>query len=187
MTAAPTAARLVAVVGAESTGKTALAQALVGPLQQLTGQRVRWVPEALRHWCEREGRTPTLAEQPYIAQLQVDAIEDATRDAAIVVCDTTPLMTAVYSRYIFGDDHLVADALQWQRRCLLTLLTDTDLPWQADGLQRDGPQVREPVDRMLLELLTTHALPWVRVGGHGEQRLSNALAALQPLLVGRTR
>ena len=187
MKASPTPARLVAVVGAESTGKTALAQALVEPLQQLTGQRVRWVPEALRLWCEQQGRTPTIDEQPAIAQLQREAIEDAARTADLVVCDTTPLMIAVYSQFIFGSDHLVDEALQWHRRCLVTLLTATDIAWQPDGHLRDGPHVREPVDRMLRELLDAHALPWARVGGHGEQRLSNALAALRPLLIGRTR
>jgi hypothetical protein len=59
----------------------------------------------------------------------------------------------------------------------LTLLTALDLPWVADGLQRDGPQVREPVDDTLRELLLAHALPFAVVGGQAEQRVAQALAA----------
>jgi len=44
----------IAIVGAESTGKTALAQALAAELATLTGLRCTWVGEWLRSWCERE-------------------------------------------------------------------------------------------------------------------------------------
>ena len=100
-----------------------------------------------------------------------------------MVCDTTPLMTAVYHRQVFGDHSLDAMAVAWQRvHCDLTLLTALDLPWQADGLQRDGPQVRGPVDATLRELLLGHALPFALVSGQGEQRLASALDAVTPVL-----
>jgi nicotinamide riboside kinase len=73
-------------------------------------------------------------------------------------------------------------AVQEQRRCDLTLLTALDLPWVADGLQRDGPQVRQPVDERLRRLLAAHRLPWSLVAGQGEQRFDSALQAVAPLL-----
>jgi len=99
--------------------------------------------------------------------------------------DTTPLMIAVYSRLIFADDSLLAGAAAWQRRCALTLLTALDLPWVADGLQRDGPHVRAPVDAVLREVLLGPALPWSLVSGAGERRVDNALDAIAPLLRAR--
>jgi nicotinamide riboside kinase len=173
---------VIAIVGAESTGKTALAAALAARLHAETGLACTWVPEHLRAWCEREGRTPMRHEQAAIAAAQRDAIEHAAAAHAVVLADTTPLMTAVYSRIVFDDPSLVAAAAAWQRRCALTLLTALDLPWQADGLQRDGPHVREPVDTLVREALIGHALPWSLVAGAGEARIENALDALAPLL-----
>jgi len=59
----------IALLGAESTGKTRLAMELAKQLQSL-GQSVAVIPEVLREWCEREGRTPSPAEQYPIAQEQ---------------------------------------------------------------------------------------------------------------------
>lgn len=178
-------ALVIAIVGAESTGKTALAAALAGRIAQETGLAATWVPEHLRAWCEREGRTPRQDEQAGIAAAQAAAIDAAARTHAVVVADTTPLMTAVYSRIVFGDDSLVATACAWQRRCATTLLTALDLPWVADGLQRDGPHVREPVDTLVREALIAHALPWSLVAGTGTGRVENALDAVAPLLRAR--
>jgi nicotinamide riboside kinase len=173
---------IVGIVGAESTGKTALAQGLAERVASETGLRCTWVPEPLRQWCEAAGRTPRRHEQAGIAETQAQLIEAAARSHEVVIADTTPLMIAVYSRYVFDDPGLCNVAAEWQRRCALTLLTALDLPWVADGLQRDGPQVRVPVDDLLRELLMEHRLPWALVGGSGPARVANALDALAPLL-----
>jgi nicotinamide riboside kinase len=175
-------ALVIAIVGAESTGKTALAQALAVRVASETGLRCTWVPEHLRAWCDATGRTPRSDEQAAIAATQRDAIEAAAAEHAVVLADTTPLMTAVYSRLLFADDTLTLDAAAWHQRCALTLLTALDLPWVADGLQRDGPQVRAPVDAEVRQLLTLHRLRWALVSGAGDERVDNALDALAPLL-----
>lgn len=184
-TDAPPGGRLIAIVGAESTGKSTLAEALKQRLADDTGWRCAWVPEVLREWCAREGRTPRAGEQAGIAAEQARRIEAAAATHDVVVCDTTPLMTAVYHRHVFGLDDLDAPALAWQRRCDATLLTALDLPWQADGLQRDGPHVREPVDTLLRSLLIGAGLPFTVVGGQGPARLEAALDAVAPLLRGQ--
>lgn len=176
---------VIAIVGAESTGKTAVAEALAERLARDTDLTCTWVPELLRGWCEREGRTPRPDEQATIAAAQQRAIEQAAARHAVVVCDTTPLMTAIYSRLLFEDDGLVEKAIAFQRRCSLTLLTALDLPWVADGLQRDGPHVREPVDTLLRDLLARHGIGWALVAGSGTARVEQALDAVAPLLRAR--
>lgn len=174
----------IAIVGAESTGKTTLAQALAARLAADTGRRVAWVPEVLRTWCEHAGRTPLAHEQASILRAQHDSIAAAATAHDIVVCDTTGLMTAVYSRLLFDDRSLDERAAQLHcRRVSSTLLTAIDLPWVSDGLQRDGPQVREPVDTALRELMQTHGIGYAVVGGQGETRVRQALAAVAPLLL----
>ena len=173
----------IAIVGAESTGKTALAQALAGRLGELTGRRCTWVGEWLRDWCVREGRTPRPDEQAAIAAQQHRLIDAAAADHEVVICDTTALMTAVYSDMLFDDRSLVAYAVAQQRRCDLTLLTALDIAWVADGLQRDGPQVRGPVDDRVRALLIGHQIPWSLVSGQGDARLEVAVDAVAPLLL----
>lgn len=182
---APEALR-IALVGAESTGKTTLAQALPARIEALSGLRCALVSERLRAWCDTMGRTPLRHEQAAIAEAQHKAIEQAAARHDVVVCDTTALMTAVYSELIFDDTSLTAAAIAWQRRCQLTLLTAIDLPWVADGHQRDGPQVRAPVDARLRALLQQHGIGFNVVAGQGERRLAHALETITPLLKGRS-
>ncbi len=176
---------VIAIVGAESTGKTQLARDLADALGRHTGLPSTWVPEVLREWCAAHGRTPRGDEQAAIAAEQHARIDAAAAAHPIVVADTTALMTAVYSRLIFGDESLRDDAVQRHRRCAVTLLTALDLPWQADGLQRDGPHVRAPVDALVRQWLIEHGFEWSVVAGLGPQRLQAALDAVAPRLRAR--
>jgi nicotinamide riboside kinase len=176
---------VIAVLGAESTGKTTLAQTLATRLAQETGLRTAWVPEWLRTWCDQQGRTPRVDEQAAIMQTQHQHIGQAAASHDVVVCDTTALMTAVYSGLLFADHSLDATALALHERADMTLLTALDLPWVADGHQRDGPHVRAPVDALLRGMLIAHRLPWALVSGSGTQRVEAALDAVAPALRAR--
>ena len=167
---------IIAVLGAESTGKTALAHALAQRLRE-RGVAVTLVGEYLREWCEREGRTPRPDEQQAIAHEQTRRI-GAAAASGVVVADTTAVMTAVYSELLFDDSSLYADALAAQQRCAVTLLTALDLPWLADGMQRDGPHVREPVDAMVRSALAGARLSYAVVHGTGGERLASAWNAI---------
>jgi len=176
-------ALVIAVLGAESTGKSCLTQALAPRLTALTGLACHVVPEYLREWCEHHQRLPRESDQAHIAHTQAQRIAEAAQSAALVLADTTPLMTAVYHRHIFGSRALDAEALAWQRQQVdFHLLMALDLPWQADGFLRDGPQVRAPVDAHLREHLIGAGLPFAVVAGQGEARTEAALDALSPLL-----
>ena len=172
----PASPRRVALLGAESTGKSYLATALAERLwAQGVGAVV--VPEVLRGWCEREGRTPRAHEQAAIALEQARQVL-AHGGADVVIADTTPLMTAVYSHLLFADESLYDFSLHHQRIYDATLVTGLDLPWVADQGIRDGPQVREPVDRLLRDALMRAGLTWQVVYGQGGRRIENALDAI---------
>ena len=166
----------IALLGAECTGKSTLAQSLTQRLRQ-DGKSVILVPEYLRQWCAQHGRTPLAHEQAGIAQAQSDGIAQVSASDWLL-CDTTPLMTAVYSHIYFSDDTLLAQALHAQGEFDLTLLCAPDLPWQADGILRDGPALQARTDTLLRQLLTEHGLAFRVVTGQGPQRLENALAAV---------
>lgn len=147
--------------------------------QQLRGQgaRVQVIEEVLREWCNANGRTPRADEQAAIVQTQI-ALVDAASPCDYLLCDTTPLMTAIYSDLLFSDATLYPVAVQQQRRYALNLLAEPDLPWLADGIQRDGVAAQKRVDQRLREVLQTFAILSVPVNGVGAQRLACAMVAL---------
>jgi nicotinamide riboside kinase len=173
--------RVIALVGAESTGKSTLARALASGLRA-EGHDAVLVEEALREFCLRTGRTPRCEEQAGIARSQSQRIADAVRAHALVVADTTALMVAIYSRLLFNDASLLAGAIAEQAQHRLTLLTALDVPWVADSGIRDGAHVREPVDTLLRQALRDGNVPFAVVAGGGGQRLANALRAVRAAL-----
>lgn len=168
---------LIALLGAESTGKTVLARALARALTAAGTDAVA-VPEALRAFCATHGRAPQADEQSALAQEQAACIAAAGRTHAVVIADTTALMTAVYSDVYFGDESLYAPALAAQRAFHLTLLTATDLPWVPDGHLRDGRPMQEAVDTRLRSVLRDADLPFAVVTGQGPARTRAALQAV---------
>lgn len=175
------AALVIGVVGAESTGKTLLIKELARTLRE-RGLQVAAVPEALRLFCEREGRTPRVDEQLGIAREQTRRITEACEHHEVVLADTTALMTAVYSEVFFADASLHELALADHSRCDLTLLTALDLPWVPDGIHRDGPAVQRQVDDCLRTLLQRGDVAHALVMGKGLRRQANALASIEHLL-----
>ena len=131
MLAAPT---LIALLGAECTGKSTLVAALASSLVAAGIDAVA-VPEYLREFCATHGRTPCVDEQRDIACEQSSRISRAAERHAVVVADTTAFMTAVYSEALFGDTSLYADAASAHRDYRQTLLAGLEIPWVADGLQ----------------------------------------------------
>jgi nicotinamide riboside kinase len=177
----------IALLGAESTGKSCLAHELASHLRA-QGKSVAVVPEVLREWCAREGRTPRPEEQMPIAQEQERRVDAAAAVSQVVIADTTALMVAIYSAMLFEDCSLYQFALARQRGYDVNLLTGLDMPWVADGLQREGPHVREPVDALIRSALERGGIGYKVVYGHGPDRLTNAIAAIEMLVMpGLTR
>ena len=176
-----TIGRVIAIVGAESTGKTTLAGALAARIANrrasLRGRRrspARMVRSRGPH--APRGRTDGHCRRAAATHRRRRGRHD------VVVADTTPLMIAMYSQLLFDDASLVPMAMAAQRQAAVTLLTALDLPWVADGHQRDGEHVREPVDGLLRSHLAAHDLGWSVVGGQGEARVEQAFDAVSPLL-----
>jgi nicotinamide riboside kinase len=174
--------QVIALLGAECTGKSTLATQLRDHLSG-QGHSVALVREYLREFCERRGRTPRRDEQAFIAAEQALRIEQAAARHDWVIADTTALMPAIYSDFVFQDPSLYALALQAQTHYAAHLLTAIDLPWSADGHQRDGAHVREPVDQLIRRALSGRGLTYSVVCGRGAARLNNALASLPPAAV----
>jgi nicotinamide riboside kinase len=87
-------------------------------------------------------------------------------------------MTAIYSDHVFGDASLFPQAQRLHARYALTLLLEPDIPWVADGIQRDGLAQRAAVHARIERALTERAWPHVRMSGTLEDRLIAAEKAV---------
>jgi NadR type nicotinamide-nucleotide adenylyltransferase len=156
----------VAILGAESSGKSTLAAALAAHYQTL------WVPEYLREFVDTHQRVPRSDDQFPIARTQVERETAALALARrFLFCDTTPLMTAIYSRLYFDDVDDALAALVRASNYDATLVAAPDGPWVADGLQRESAAVRQHVHQQLLLALDQAAIPFLLVEGGLAQRL----------------
>jgi NadR type nicotinamide-nucleotide adenylyltransferase len=156
----------VAIIGAAASGKTTLAQALA----QRYGEP--WVPEYLREFCDVRQDVPASADQFHIASTQV-AREDAlaARGGRFLFCDTTPLMTAVYSIHYFGGIDEQLESLASSRRYDITLVCKPEFAWIPDGLHHEEQDVSGIIDAILLEELARRGVPYTRISGSLEERL----------------
>lgn len=174
--------RTVSVLGAECSGKTTLAMELAQTLPAL------YVPESLRAFVDRTGRTPTRREQSEVMTEQIESERRARQEAERqgyrwVSADPGTLMTAIYSIEYFADRSLLSTAAHHQGFYDLTLWCDIDIGWEADGTQRDGPGHRRSVHELIGTVVDDYGLSVVRVSGSPTERLETALAAA--LAVGR--
>lgn len=175
------APQLICLIGAECTGKSTLAQALAAHFGGL------WVPEPLRVFCDRHGRTPRADEQAWIMRTQFEQEEQVAALAqqagrGYVFCDSAPLLTAVYSDFYFSDRSLFDCAHALHVRYALTLVLHPDLPWQPDGFQRESEAVRAAVHSRVQHALQAMHVPHIEVEGLDDARLQAAILAVETLI-----
>lgn len=173
----------VAIVGAESTGKTTLAQALADHYQTV------WVPEYGREYTETSiGAEQLFAYQwrseefIHIAQRQIE-LEDGLAERAnrVLICDTDALATAIWHERYVRTRSPEVEALAAVRRYDLYLLTATDIPFVQDGI-RDGEHLREWMTGRFREELEQRRLRWVLLRGNHEQRMRSAIEQIDTAL-----
>jgi NadR type nicotinamide-nucleotide adenylyltransferase len=163
----------IAILGAESSGKSLLAQALATHFKTL------WVPEYLREFVEKNERVPCSDDQLLIAKTQKARENAAASEATTwLFCDTTPMMTAIYSRLYFDELDPELIAMDLVHNYQFTVVTAPDFPWTPDGLQRESPQVRQQVHEELISILDEREIPFMLVEGGLESRVQQVRFAL---------
>jgi HTH-type transcriptional repressor of NAD biosynthesis genes len=177
--------RRVVLIGAESTGKTTLAEMLA---QRFETTRV---PEYGREYWARKvaglsmaGELPpwTSDEFVHIAAEQQRREDVAARVAnKVLICDTNAFATGTWHERYAGVRCAEVDAIGARDKVHLYLLTEPDFPFVQDGL-RDGEHIRDWMHGRFAELLAALPTPTVPLRGPLEQRVVDASAAIEVLV-----
>ena len=170
----------VCLVGAESTGKTTLAEALARHFD------TAWTPEFGRYYWQGRGG---LGHQPewrpaefeFIAGMQSKWEDQMARLAnRILISDTNAFATRLWQERYLG----TALAEPPHRPPDLYLLTAPDFPFVQDGC-RDGEHIREAMHARFAEELSRQDVPWVILTGPHQARLETAVTLCQDAMGAR--
>jgi nicotinamide riboside kinase len=148
----------IGLIGAESSGKTTLAEALAHTLNA-SGTPAVVVPEYLRTWCGIHDRLPASSDQADIlaGQLEYEDRAAEKNPGAILVCDPAAVTTSLYSVLYFQDESLID--LKLLDRYQQLLWCNIDIAWVPDPL-RDGGNHRRMMHDLISDFLPEFESTW---------------------------
>lgn len=175
----------VCLVGAESTGKTTLAQSLARHYKTV------WVPEYGREYTEIKVASGTGSEWTTedfirIAEEQCRMENEAARNAnRVLICDTDAFATAIWHRrYMNTRSPEVERIAAMHRYPDLYLLLNIDVPFVQDRI-RDGESIRPWMHQVFLEELNAGDRPYQVLSQSYENRFTEAIQAIDRLILRR--
>lgn len=167
--------KLIVLTGPESTAKSTLSKGLA---QHYSGKDF---PEFARTYLQ--GKSVDyhykFKDVEAIAKGQIAQYKEAVSgDAEYVFFDTWLIVSKVWFDWVYQrhpdwfenaiDEHPVS----------LYLLCQPDIPWEPDSLRENGGEVRNELFEIYKKELQQRNLPFVEIGGDGDERLKNAIAAI---------
>lgn len=175
----------VVLFGAESTGKSTLAERLAVRFH------APWSTEYVREYWDTHGGVITAGDLDAIARGQVAAEDEVVAralatGARVAFHDTDLLTCTIWDDLLFPGacpEWVRTEAARRARATDLYFFCDTDLPWVPDP-QRCFPDEagRAMSRRVFLETLEKTGARWVRVWGDEAEREGRAVAAVELLL-----
>src|SRR5690606_18063594 len=101
----------------------------------------------------------------------------------VLICDTDPLTTAIWSHTLFGSAPPWLAPLIRARHYALYLLLSPDRPWITDGERHHPslPQRRAFYDRCKAELQLRN-LAYTQIEGDWSERFTDAVAAIEKVI-----
>jgi NadR type nicotinamide-nucleotide adenylyltransferase len=169
-------AKRVVVTGAESTGKTTLAANLALHFNTV------WLPEYGREFVDRKRGRATLPDLHEIAREHLRREDELARSAnRVLICDTDATVTHILSHIYVGSCPIWITNESYERPYDLHLVTMPDIPYEAQPLHREGPNMRAVLHDQFIEELEKRGHRYVVIGGSVKERLAQAVAAIEPL------
>ena len=161
--------------GAESTGKSTLAQKLA----QEFGCPL--VAEYGRTYAETVGTNFRIDDLTAIAARQNRMMREAcSSKPPLIMLDTDPLMTAAWAEMLFGH---APSVLMGYDKAELYLLFEPDVPFVEDGTRFFGNEKdRARFAALAEDMLVRAGVGFIRIGGRWDKREEKARAAIASAL-----
>ena len=182
----------VVVIGPESTGKSSLCEQLANHYN------TEWVKEYAREYLLTNGTEYSYDDLLEIAKGQlalenvaIELVENKTTNISasnstsqIILLDTNMYVLKVWCEFVFEKCHPWILNQIVENSYDLYLLCDVDLPWVKDEL-REYPdlEIREKLYHHYKDLLVNQSTPWVNISGNYQQRLENAINAIDSVCI----
>lgn len=166
----------IAVIGAESTGKTWLCEALA------THYKTAWVPEYARdYFNDSDIYNYTLNDLEQIAKQQLELEKHhAGKAFRYLFCDTTLITLKIWAELEFNTVPPFISSHIGQVHYDHYFITANDIAWQADPL-RQNKHSRDLLFRMNELEARRSGVPYSVVNGEEALRLENAICAIEAL------
>ena len=133
----------VALIGAESTGKTDLTEFLAQQFKTVA------VPEYARGYIEQLDRKYTFDDVLHIAykQLELETIYSKKANG-ILFYDTYLIITKIWLKVVFNKQLDWIDKKITNSSIDLFLLCNNDIPWVSDPVRENGGEMRDKLYKM---------------------------------------
>ena len=107
----------------------------------------------------------------------------STASSPLLFIDTDMYVMKVWCEYVFGKCHDYIYEQIAQRKYDLYLLCNIDLPWVQDELREYPDEApRKELYAIYKNIMENQSVPWVDISGNYEERLQNAIEAVDGIL-----
>lgn len=170
----------IAVIGPESTGKTSLCEALARHYDTV------WVPEYARvYFNDSDIYNYNLDDLVIIAKKQMELERESLAHARrFLFCDTTLITLKIWAELEFQQTPEFIEANLKKIKYDHYFITDTQVPWIADGL-RQNKHSRQLLLNMNIREVEAMGAPYTLIEGTESKRIENAIATLEGINGGR--
>lgn len=167
----------IVVSGAESTGKSTLAEALSSHFLS------PWIPEFSRSYVENLPGHYAFSDVEIIARKQIEQQLEAEKRGGIIFFDTWLIITKVWFDVVYGCCPEWVEEHIRKSRIDLFLVCDIDIPWIADGVRENGGENRERLHKTYIQQIERFDFPYRIISGSGNERTANAIEIVNSLMV----
>lgn len=168
----------VVFLGAESTGKSTLTEALAKK------HKTVWMPEYGReYWFKYQINNRLSREQLVeIAEGHLEREEKLLSKAKkYLFVDTNAITTQMFSHFYHGDPHpkLIHIARECEKRYGYYFVCDIDIPYDDDNGTRNGAEHRIKFQKQILDDLKQRNIPYTLISGTLKERIKKVEETLK--------
>ncbi len=164
----------IAIVGAESSGKTTLCHDLASHFA------AAWLPEFAREYFEQKNSLNYDIED--IVRIGAEQLRrEQIHPAKLLFCDSNLLINRIWAEVRFGRCPEWITQHYRPHDYLLHLLPTPDIPWEPDPL-RENPHDREALFDRYQQALIDTGCPYLVVTGTRDERVQQVVQELRRLL-----